>query len=67
MVGQVVAKGPIHDYVPLLSESVKHTLQHLGVKDLSEVTGGNINVRVEKRSFQAQREGMVHNLYAYEK
>ena len=69
VVGQVVAKGPVEDYVPLLAESVKHTLQHLGITQIEVLQHchTDINIRVEKRSFQAQKEGMVHNLFSYEK
>lgn len=67
VVGQVVAKGPIREYVPLLSESIKHTFQHLGIKSLDELEQEIYKIRVEKRSLQAQKEGNVHNLFAYEK
>ena len=66
VVGQVVSKGPVNDYVPVLSESVKHTLQHIGVKELDQLKY-NDKIMVEKRSFQAQKEGTVHNLFSYEK
>ena len=65
VVGQVVAKGPIKEHVPVLAESVRHTLQHIGVRNLGELRAKD--VKVEKRSFQAQQEGTVHGLYTYEK
>jgi len=70
--GQVVSKGPIDDYVPGLSESVKHTFQHLGIRKMDDLCNfqiskvGRPNILAEKRSFQAQKEGTVHNLYSYE-
>jgi len=68
VVGQVTSKGSLKEFVPLLAKSVKHTLQHLGVKNLSDLAAAcaTSNVRVEKRSFQSQQEGAVHNLYSYE-
>jgi IMP dehydrogenase len=69
--GQVVSKGPIDDYVPGLSESVKHTFQHLGIRTMDDLfhfqpLQSRPDILVEKRSFQAQKEGTVHNLYSYE-
>ena len=64
----MTAKGPLKHFVPLLSKSIKHTLQHLGVKNLSDLSSDVITgaVRIEKRSVQSQKEGTVHNLYSYE-
>jgi IMP dehydrogenase len=67
VVGYVPSKGAIRDQVPLLAESVKHTFQHLGLKNMKELWSLRNKIRVEKRSFQAQKEGTVHNLYSYEK
>jgi hypothetical protein len=40
----------------------------LGINSLKQLEKEmNYDIRVEKRSFQAQKEGNVHNLFAYEK
>ena len=67
VVGYVPSKGAIRDQVPGLAESVKHTFQHLGLKNMNDLFGSRNEICLEKRSFQAQREGTVHNLYSYEK
>ena len=68
VVGQVTSKGSLKHFVPLLAKSVKHTLQHLGVKNLSDLSADvrTGDIRIEKRSVQSQKEGTVHNLYSYE-
>ena len=67
VVGYVPSKGAIRDQVPSLAESVKHTFQHLGLKNMNDLSLLRDELCVEKRSFQAQREGTVHNLYSFEK
>jgi IMP dehydrogenase len=68
VVGHVVAKGSLNHVVPILAKSIKHTMQHLGVKNLTHLLANVItgDVRIEKRSIQAQKEGSIHNLYSYE-
>jgi IMP dehydrogenase len=69
VVGTVASKGSLKEFVPMLAKSVKHTLQHLSVKNLSDLLSDVITdqIRVERRSIQSQREGTVHNLFSYEK
>lgn len=69
VVGTVASKGPLKEFVPMMAKSVKHTLQHLSVKNLNDLNAETIvgNIRVEKRSMQSQKEGTVHHLYSYEK
>jgi IMP dehydrogenase/GMP reductase len=68
VVGHVLATGSLKHIVPILSKSVKHTMQHLGVKNLTHLSSDVITgiIRVEKRSMQSQKEGSIHNLYSYE-
>lgn len=63
--GCVTSKGPIVDYLPKLVKAVKHGLQDVGVSKLSREQLNDVNF--ELRSAGAQREGMVHHLYSYEK
>lgn len=67
--GSVLSNGSISEYVPYISQAVKHGLQNIGckkVKDLVDMVEGG-EIRMELRSMGSQREGMVHNLYSYEK
>ena len=67
--GTVVDKGSIRRFVPYLLQGVKHGLQDLGVRSVSqlhEYTRTGLN-RFEVRTHAAQREGGVHNLHSYEK
>lgn len=67
--GTVVDKGTIRRFVPYLLQGVKHGLQDIGVKSITElrsqVHGGE--VRFERRTTAAQAEGSVHSLHSYEK
>lgn len=65
--GQVLARGSIEKLVPLWAESVKHTFQHLSVKNMEDLVHKRKTVKGEKRTFQAQREGAIHDLFTYEK
>lgn len=60
--GCVTSKGPMNEYMPYLIKSLKHGFQDIGVKKM-QFDG----VKMELRSMGAQREGMVHHLYSYEK
>lgn len=63
--GCVTSKGPVSEYIPYILKAVKHGFQDIGVKTLDGID--EMNVRFELRSAGAQREGMVHHLYSYEK
>jgi IMP dehydrogenase len=67
--GTVASKGSVKDYVPYIRKAVMHGMQDIGAKNVidmqSKVAKGEI--RAELRSAGAQREGMVHHLYSYEK
>ena len=67
--GAVVDKGSVTNYMPYLVQGVKHGLQDVGARSLTELKemrdAGTL--RFELRTAAAQREGGVHNLYSYEK
>jgi IMP dehydrogenase len=66
--GYVVDKGSMLDLVPYIVQSLRQSLQDFGQQSIADLhralaTG---DLRFEKRSFSAQREGGVHGLVAYE-
>ena len=68
MSGSVQDKGSIVNYMPYLSQGLKHGLQDMGVRsvgDLPELLEQG-ELRFELRSAAAQREGGVHGLHSYE-
>jgi IMP dehydrogenase len=66
--GAVVDKGPLSQYFPYLSQSLRHGLQDMGVMSLSgtweELYRGQL--RFELRSPSAQKEGGVHDLHSFQ-
>jgi len=67
--GAVVDKGSVHKYLPYLQLGVRHGMQDLGLRDLTELTTARREgrLRFELRTPAAQKEGGVHSLYSYEK
>ena len=67
VVGAVVDKGSLRNFIPYLAQSVQHALQDMGCRTISELHealyGGEL--RFEARSPSAQREGGVHSLFSY--
>jgi IMP dehydrogenase len=67
--GSVQDKGSLRNYVPYLTQGVKHGLQDIGapsVADLREKLYSG-QLRFELRSPAAQREGGVHGLHSFER
>ncbi len=66
--GLVVDKGSAYDLVPYLIQSLKQALQDMGQRSVSalheSIEAGE--VRYERRSPSAQREGSVHGLLSYQ-
>ena len=66
--GSVQDKGSIINYMPYLSQGLKHGLQDMGVRSVGDLPQllEQGELRFELRSAAAQREGGVHGLHSYE-
>jgi IMP dehydrogenase len=66
--GTVVDKGSIVHFLPYLMQGLKHAMQDTGCRTVAEMhrrlRSGEL--RFEKRSISAQREGGVHSLYSFQ-
>jgi IMP dehydrogenase len=67
--GTVQDKGSLHQYVPYLTQGIKHGLQDIGAKSVAQLTEylESGKSRFELRSPAAQREGGVHGLHSFER
>jgi IMP dehydrogenase len=69
VVGNVVDKGSVRNYLTYLITGVQHSLQDIGTLSVEQfhkdVSSGK--VRFEKRTAAAQMEGGVHGLHSFEK
>eukprot|EP00746_Dinoflagellata_sp_MGD_P002929 gnl/MRDRNA2_/MRDRNA2_105721_c0_seq1.p1 gnl/MRDRNA2_/MRDRNA2_105721_c0~~gnl/MRDRNA2_/MRDRNA2_105721_c0_seq1.p1 ORF type:complete len:522 (+),score=94.84 gnl/MRDRNA2_/MRDRNA2_105721_c0_seq1:90-1655(+) len=67
--GAVQDKGPLRNYIPYMTQGVRHGLQDIGVSSLEaaheHLYAGKL--RFEIRSPAAQREGGIHGLHSFEK
>jgi len=65
--GTVVDKGSVINLVQYLMQSLLHSFQELGYKNIQELHNGlyNETLRFEKRTQSAQTEGGVHSLYSF--
>jgi IMP dehydrogenase len=66
--GLVVDKGSMLDLVPYIVQSLRQSLQDFGTRSLVDLHQSmqNGDLRFERRTHSAQREGGVHSLVAYE-
>jgi len=60
----VVDKGSVHNLIPYIIMGVKHGMQDMGIKKISQLHDGLYagTLRMECRSHSAQKEGAVHDL-----
>ena len=67
--GAVVERGDMASFSAYLAQSVRHGLQDMGIADLESVRNAMDSgaLRFELRSKSAQKEGGVHDLYAFKK
>ena len=69
VVGTVIDRGSLVDFLPYLENGLKHAFQDIGLKNIKELHEGMIEgkLRFQVRSFSSIKEGDVHDLYQYEK
>jgi IMP dehydrogenase len=67
--GYVPDKGSLRTYLPYLAQCLRHGLQEVGCRTVTDLHAAleNARLRFERRSASAQREGGVHSLSGYNK
>lgn len=64
--GLVVSRGPISDLISNMMQAIRQGFHKIGVATIQHLHGrlDNNNIRLERRSEEAKREGYVHGLHA---
>ncbi|GMF65034.1 unnamed protein product [Phytophthora lilii] len=67
--GAVVDQGSVHKYLPYIQQSIRHGFQDLGVRSIPQLHASLYSgeLRFERRTISAQKEGGVHDLFTYSK
>ncbi|KAE9049988.1 Inosine-5'-monophosphate dehydrogenase [Phytophthora rubi] len=67
--GAVVDQGSVHKYLPYIQQSIRHGFQDLGVRSIPQLHASLYTgeLRFERRTVSAQKEGGVHDLFTYSK
>ncbi|KAJ8559105.1 hypothetical protein ON010_g8343 [Phytophthora cinnamomi] len=67
--GAVVDQGSVHKYLPYIQQSIRHGFQDLGVLSIPQLHASLYSgeLRFERRTISAQKEGGVHDLFTYSK
>nr|CEL67492.1 TPA: Inosine-5'-monophosphate dehydrogenase [Neospora caninum Liverpool] len=67
--GCVVDKGSVMKLIPYVMQGVKHGMQDVGARSLSDMHAQLVSgdLRFDVRSGAAQREGDVHDLHSFER
>jgi IMP dehydrogenase len=65
--GEVIDKGSVKELLLFLAQAMQHGLQDIGCKNIEQLHHqlGNSQLRFEKRTHAAQRDGKVHSLHSY--
>ncbi len=68
VVGTVVDRGSLVDFLPYLAKGLQHAFQDAGYKSVDALheAMSNGNLRMQIRSLSSIKEGAVHDLYQFE-
>ncbi len=66
--GTVVDKGSVVNYLPYLMQGLRHAVQEVGCRTVSEMHAAMAagEVRFEQRTLSARLEGSVHSLHTFQ-
>jgi IMP dehydrogenase len=69
VVGAVIDRGSLVDFIPYLANGLQHAFQDVGYKTIEELHKAMIEgkLRLQIRSVSSIKEGGIHDLYQFEK